>query len=285
MIKIGYNMSTSIDKESLQNAKKDGCNFIQIFTGDPCKFIYNKNQFNTTQFNRTQFNRTQLKYWDGGIVIHGNFLINLCRPPTDKIAKNSIYLLKKDLDISIKINAIGVIIHMGKDTAKLGYKNALDTYVENLNKVLQESKKGIIILETGAGVGTEVGTRLNELGKIRDKVIDKNRIKFCIDTCHIFAAGYDISNDIIVDSLEGYIENTLGWENIIVLHCNDSKNCLCSKKDFHADITDGIISKENIGSFMKFVNFFKKRNIPIILETPSDSVDLKIQIDFILFNN
>ena len=272
-MKIGYNMSTVIDKNSLSKAKDDGCNFIQIFTNDPCKFTYNSKPFVSSCLNN----------WHGGIVIHGNFLINLCRPPTDKIAKNSIYLLKKDLEISTKINAIGVIIHMGKDTAKLGYQKALDTYVENLNTVLRESKKGIIILETGAGVGTEVGTRLNELGKIRESVIDKERIKFCIDTCHIFAAGYDLSDDIVVDSLEGYIENTLGWNNIIIMHCNDSKNCLCSKKDYHADITDGIISKENIGSFMKFINFFKKRNIPIILETPSDSVHLKTQIDFIKF--
>jgi len=279
MIKIGYNMSNTINKDSLMKAKEDGCNFIQIFTGDPCKFIYNRNQMSFDLIN------LQLKNWKGGIVIHGNFLINLCRPPIDKIAKNSIYLLKKDLEIAEKINSIGVIIHMGKDTAKLGYQNAFDTYIENLNTVLKESKKGTIILETGAGVGTEVATRLNELGKIRDTVINKDRIKFCIDTCHIFSAGYDLSNDIVVDSLEGYIENTLGWDNIALMHCNDSKNCLCSKKDYHADITDGTISKENIGSFMKFINFFKKRNIPIILETPSDSVDFKTQIEFISFYN
>ena len=272
-MKIGYNMSTVINKESLKKAENDGCNFIQIFTGDPGKFIYNAKPI----INQHLIN------WKGGIVIHGNFLINLCRPSIDKIAKNSIYLLKKDLEIATKINAIGVIIHMGKDTAKLGYQKALDIYINNLNIILRESEKGIIILETGAGVGTEVGTRLNELGKIRDKVIDKERIKFCIDTCHIFAAGYDLSDDIIVDSLENYIENTLGWNNIITLHCNDSKNCMCSKKDYHADITDGIISKENIGSFMKFINMFKKRDIPIILETPADSVELSTQIDFIKF--
>lgn len=266
-MKIGYNISNTIDNNSLKKAKEDGCNFIQIFTGDPCKFVYNPKPIINSH----------LKNWKGGIVVHGNFLINLCRPSTDKIAKNSIYLLKKDLEIAEKINAIGVIIHMGKDTAKLGYQNAFDTYINNLNTILKESKKGIIILETGAGVGTEVGTRLNELGKIRDKVIDNDRIKFCIDTCHIFSAGYDLSNDIVVDSLEGYIENTLGWDNIIVLHCNDSKNCLCSKKDYHADITNGIISNKNIGSFMKFINMFKKRNIPIILETPTDSVDFKTQ--------
>ena len=87
MMKIGYNMSTIINKESLKKAEKDGCNFIQIFTGDPCKFTYNRNQMSSDLIN------LHLKNWKGGIVIHGNFLINLCRPSTDKIAKNSIYLL------------------------------------------------------------------------------------------------------------------------------------------------------------------------------------------------
>ncbi len=171
---------------------------------------------------------------------------------------------------------------MGKDTTKLGYQKAMDTYVKNLNTVISESN-GTIILETGAGVGTEVATRLNELGKLREGVTNKERIKFCIDTCHIFSAGYDLTNETVVESLEYYIENTLGWNNVAVLHCNDSKHCLCSKKDYHADITDGYISKRNLLAFMKFINFFIERNIPIILETPEDNVEIKTQVQFMQF--
>jgi deoxyribonuclease-4 len=269
---VGYNISGEISDDKLIKAVHDGCNFIQIFTNDPTKLNYNKNTLNMNI----------IKKWKGGLVIHGNFLINLCRPPDDKIAKNSIYLLKKDLEISKKLNALGVIIHMGKDTTKLGYQKAMDTYVKNLNTVISEST-GTIILETGAGVGTEVATRLNELGKLREGVTNKERIKFCIDTCHIFSAGYDLTNETVVESLEYYIENTLGWNNVAVLHCNDSKHCLCSKKDYHADITDGYISKKNLLAFMKFINFFIERNIPIILETPEDNVEIKTQVQFMQF--
>ncbi len=89
---VGYNISGEISDDKLIKAVHDGCNFIQIFTNDPTKLNYNKNTLNMNI----------IKKWKGGLVIHGNFLINLCRPPDDKIAKNSIYLLKKDLEISKK---------------------------------------------------------------------------------------------------------------------------------------------------------------------------------------
>ena len=276
-MKIGYNLSTEINRENLNNVIKDECNFIQVFTSDPCSFnIFNKNN--------KQFNSELLLYYKEkrniNYVIHGSFLINLCRLPTDKITINSINLLKKDLSISNKIKALGVIIHMGKDTGKLGYDNALNMYIANLNKVLSETN-GIIILETGAGCGTEVGTRLNELGKIRDSCIQKDRVKFCIDTCHIYSAGYDISDPLISNTLESYIENTLGWDNVVIAHVNDSKECINSKKDRHADISKGDISKSDINTFMEFLYNFKKRDIPLVLETPADELNFKFQIDLI----
>jgi deoxyribonuclease-4 len=269
---IGHNISTDITDKSLQKALDNESNYVQIFTSDPCSFKYND-----------YFNDTIIKKYNNKLqyVIHGSFLINLCRLPNDNITRNSINLLKKDLKISNSIGALGVIIHMGKDTGKLGSEKSFNMYVDNLNRVLSETKKGTIILETGAGCGNEIATRLNELARLREFSIDKSRVKFCIDTCHIFSAGYDLTNDTIVESLEGYIENTLGWNNVVIAHVNDSKENFCSKKDRHADIPDGLISRENLNSFMMFLHNFKKRNIPMILETPSDSIEYKSQIELI----
>ena len=284
MSQIGYNISTSINKETLDKSIHDRSNFIQVFTSDPTNFnCYNKLSNFNGELLKLYKKEKKLNY-----VIHGSFLINLCRLPNDKITINSINLLKRDLSISQKIKAIGVIIHMGKNTGNLTYDEAFNMYVNNLNKVLSESE-GIIILETGAGCGKEVATRLNELARLREFSICKERVKFCIDTCHIYSAGYDLSNDIIVDSLESYIDNTLGWENVIVAHINDSKECFNSRKDRHADIIDnncdsdhsGDICNKNINSFMKFIYNFHKRNIPMILETPADINDYKIQIELI----
>jgi deoxyribonuclease-4 len=274
---VGYNISTVINHKTLDKAIQDGCNSIQVFTSDPCSFFSNVKNFNGDLL-KTYKKDKKLDY-----VIHGSFLINFCRLPEDKITKNSINLLKRDLYICEKIKALGVIIHMGKDTGKLGEEKAFNMYVNNLNKVLEDTKhlKSIIILETGAGCGTEVATRLNDLAKIREFSINKERVKFCIDTCHIYSAGYDLSDELFVDSLDDYIDNTLGWENVIVAHINDSKECYNSRKDKHADILDGDISKKDLKAFKKFLNYFKKRNIPMILETPSDTIDYKTQLDLL----
>ncbi len=277
-INVGYNISNIINNKTLDKAILDGCNYIQVFTSDPCSFFSNVKNFNGELLKTYKKNKL-LNY-----VIHGSFLINFCRLPEDKITKNSINLLKRDLYICEKIKALGVIIHMGKDTGKLGEEKAFNMYVENLNKVLEDTKhiKSIIILETGAGCGTEIATRLNELAKLREFCINKERVKFCIDTCHIYSAGYNLSDEIFVESLENYIDNTLGWANVIVAHINDSKECYNSRKDKHADITDGHITSNNLIPFMKFIDYFKKRNIPMILETPSDNIEYKTQIDLLI---
>jgi deoxyribonuclease-4 len=276
---IGYNISGSLDYDKLFGLIDKGGNFMQIFTQNPCEFSYNNN------FKMSDDIKEIINIKNIGFVIHGSFCINLCRSSHDKIAKNSIHLLKKDLEIANKYGAIGVIIHMGKDTEKLGEKKALDNYVSNLNYVLEQTKNSIIILETGANCGSEVGSRLNILGEIRNRILDreKHRIKFCIDTCHIYSSGYNLADENFVDILEYYIDNTLGWKNIIVAHINDSKDNLCSKKDRHADISDGHISQKNMNAFLKFIGFFVKRNIPLILETPSDNIDYEDQINLIKF--
>jgi deoxyribonuclease-4 len=206
-------------------------------------------------------------------------------------------LLQRDLCISKKIGAIGVIIHMGHNVDKtISNDEALKLYVQNIDDILEGTPNdSILILETGAGCGNEIGTRLNVLGEIRSKSKYKHRIKFCIDTCHIFSAGYDISNSNVVDSLEAYIDITLGWENIIVCHLNDSKTNLNSKKDRHQDISYGTISKgieyhgkncdiiteDSINPFIKFIKYFIKRNIPLILETPCESISYIEQMNLI----
>jgi deoxyribonuclease-4 len=276
---IGHNINSNIDINNISdisNIEKE-TNYFQIFTADPTKYQY----FNS--FCMPKKVKKYLKKNNIGIVIHGSFCINLARSPNDKIALNSINLLKNDIKICNDIDALGVVIHMGKDTEKKGEEKALENYVTNLERVLEETQKAIIILETGANCGSEVGSKLNKLGLIRDKCKNKDRIKFCIDTCHIYSSGYDIADEKYIDILENYIDNTLGWNNVIIAHINDSKDDLCSKKDRHADLTDGDISKRNLNSFMKFINNFVRRNIPMILETPSDKISYNEQIKLIKF--
>jgi deoxyribonuclease-4 len=178
---------------------------------------------------------------------------------------------------------------MGKNTDKVSYEEAFQNYVENIKKILHITRniegKPKLILETGAGQGTEVATDLSELGRLRKSLTEeeRERVGFCIDTCHIFTAGYDLRNEEFVKTLENYIEMSLGWENVLVIHLNDSLSKLNQKVDRHADISYGNITKtyKDTQGFIKFIKMCNDKNIPLILETPGDSADYAKQISLV----
>ena len=178
---------------------------------------------------------------------------------------------------------------MGKNTDKVTYEEAFQNYVENIKKILHITRhiKGSpkLILETGAGQGTEVATDLSELGRLRKSLTEEeqNRVGFCIDTCHIFTAGYDLRNETFVETLETYIEISLGWQNVLVIHLNDSLSKLNQKVDRHADISYGNITKtyKDVRGFAKFIKMCESKKIPLILETPGDCADYSKQISLV----
>jgi len=206
------------------------------------------------------------------ILVHGNYLLNFCNPVDSDIHKKSIKILSDDLDDSYTLGSLGVVIHMGKNVKDLGISKdeAVENYVSGINSALDTSnEESILILETGAGQGTEVCTDLYDLGRLR-KLVKKEhrkRIKFCLDTCHMFAAGYDMSNKKYVRMLEKVIDNYLGWKNVAAVHLNDSKQCCNSHRDNHADFGKGFIGCDGL---IEFIKICIKKNIPIVLETPSE---------------
>lgn len=250
--------------------KENNGNIFQIFLRPPQSFInkeINKDDIKTL--------KKSAESLDIKIVIHGSFLINLCKNKEDEVLKKSMNVLITDLNTSVDLGAIGVIIHMGHNTSNITDKEAFNNYVKNLEYVLENSnKKSIIILETGAGQGHEIATNLEELGDIRTSISEKyrDRVKFCLDTCHMFAAGYHIGDEPFVNLLDIFIDSTLGWKNVVVVHLNDSKTCVYSRKDRHADITKGYIKKEGM---KRFIELCIQKSIPMVLETPTDEHDGK----------
>ena len=264
------------NKKNLDIAIKNNAQIIQIFTRSPqCFKIFNTDY--TDGYKYAKKNNIQ-------IVIHSSFLINLCKPFNDDKLQNAIKLLIKDLEISIDINAIGVVLHMGHNTINKSDEEAENNYINNINHILSKTPdKSILILETGAGQGHEICTELNKLGKLKEKIDKKysHRIKFCIDTCHIYSAGYDLRTDIFVENLINYIDNTLKWSNVILIHLNDSKTSFALNKDRHADITKGEICKNNMSGMKRFIKKCNDLNIPMILETPEDELSFKDQMTII----
>lgn len=260
---------------SVNYAKSIGANLFQIFLSSPRS--YKVKPHTDEELNQLA---EQLKLNNMKIVVHGNYMLNFCNDISSDIHQKAIKSLCQDLTESAKINALGVVIHMGKKL-KLDENVAINNYVLGIKKVLSLTKNtnSTIILETGAGVGTEVCTMIPDLKSLYDKFTDreKQRIKFCIDTCHVFSAGYDLGDENYIDEFDKLIQNSLTWDKISCIHLNDSKNCCNSRKDNHEDITQGFIKN----GLKKFVKLCSKYNIPIVLETPCDNITKENQIKLV----
>jgi deoxyribonuclease-4 len=212
-------------------------------------------------------------------TIHGSYTINFCHPSTEKMFKTSLKSLVQDLHASniIGKRCLGVVIHMGKNIPLLHISNdeALQNYIYGIKEALKNSPEDTtIILETGASQGHEVGSKIDGL-KIIYQSLNKNerkRIKFCIDTCHIFATGYDIST---IDGVHDFFEEfnkKIGIDKIACIHFNDSNSSLNSHVDRHADIGYGKIGLEGLREVFKLAHHYK---IPLITETPLDAINPK----------
>lgn len=269
-MRIGYTILTSYGfRTCAQRASNMGGTVMQIFINSPKSYHQKRSKSDLLALNKDAQER------DIPILVHGNYMTNLCNPKGSTIYQNATKVLIKELNDSVLLNAIGVVVHMGKNVPKLNFneETATRTMVDGLTVCLAQSdSKSVLILETGAGQGTEICTRLEDLGKLR-MLIDtqyRDRVKFCLDTCHMFAAGYDIGNVSYVEFLEKRIDSCLGWGNIAAIHLNDSKFPLNCRRDSHADIGRGHIGFEGL---MKFVEISLSYNIPIILETPCEEIN------------
>ena len=164
-----------------------------------------------------------------------------------------------------KINALGCVVHFGKQLSLSRWK-AIDNMRDTIMHILDHSKSKII-LETSAGQGSELCHKLLEFANFYGSFSPKykRRLGICIDTCHIFASGYDIRTKAGVNAFLKEFDDLIGLENVMLIHLNDSERELGTRVDRHANLGDGEIGMPGL---REFVRFAVKRNIPVILETP-----------------
>ena len=148
-----------------------------------------------------------------------------------------------------------------------GAEVAIGLISELLNSVLKKEQSTTVLLETMSGKGTEVGRSFQELKAIIDRVDLKEQLGVCLDTCHVYSAGYDIVNDL--DGVLKEFDRVIGIDRLRAIHLNDSMTPFGSNKDRHEKIGDGTIGLE---AFVRIINHPQLKNLPFILETPNDNV-------------
>lgn len=248
-------------------AKSIGCDVMQIFVTNPQRL--NSKQKSDEEIKKFA---EELDKHDINMVIHASYTINLCHHEGYPNYINSINSLVNDMKTAHKIGkrCMGTIIHMGKNVKSLDASDeeAIENYIVGIKEVLSKTPNDTtLILETGASQGNEVGSRITEMGIIYDGLTknEQKRVKFCIDTCHIWATGYDISTKDGVKKYFRIFDKHIGIDKIVCIHFNDSKNKLRSCVDRHEDLGFGEIGSEGL---KQFAIVAKKYGIPLIAETP-----------------
>lgn len=208
------------------------------------------------------------------ILCHAPYTYNLCssNPNTRDFAKRSI---KQDLERLELLPCKLFNLHPGSHTGQ-GVEKGIELIVEILNDVIIKDMTSYILLESMSGKGTELGSTFSELKEIIDRVNYDEKMGICLDTCHVFSAGYDI-----VNNLENVIEefdDIIGLDRLKAVHLNDSMNPFGSKKDRHAGIGEGEIGLE---ALINFITHPKLNHLPFFLETPYEVEGHKKEIEMI----
>ncbi|WP_026493437.1 deoxyribonuclease IV [Butyrivibrio sp. XPD2002] len=199
----------------------------------------------------------------GKLVAHASYTMNLCSANPETRA-NGLDMLKKDLEKMEALPGQYYNFHPGSHTGQ-GADVGVEQIAEGLNKALFPEMKTIVLLETMAGKGSEVGRSFEELRQIIDLVELDDKLGVCFDTCHTWDAGYDIVNDL--EGVLHHFDKVIGLERLKAVHFNDSKNDCGSHKDRHEKLGQGMIGMDAMKKIATHPVF---EGLPFILETPND---------------
>lgn len=242
---------------SIKNTLDIGGNCLQIFAGSPR--LWFRKPFPDQEVAR--FLDSQKKNDLGPVFIHALYLVNLASTNKELLEK-SISSLVMDLKNGAKINAAGVIIHIGSHQGN-GFESVKNQLVDAFQKILAETENCDLILENAAGQNGKIGS-LEELSYLVDK-LDDPRMRICLDTAHLFAGGVDLRKVEIVDKLIKDLGSFNLLKRLACIHLNDCASDLGSHRDVHANLGEGKIGLEGLKNF---ITREETKHPPLLLEVP-----------------
>jgi deoxyribonuclease-4 len=250
--------------ESVTRAKDLGCTAMQIFARDPRQWRRTKLKAKDIE----EFRRRRASSDIEKVFIHIPYLINLASP-FHSLFRGSITAYVQDMREARALGAEYMVTHMGSHK-KSGEKRGLKKITIALNRILEltEDSPVKILLENTAGAGSWLGYTFEHHAAILDKIERKDRIGVCLDTCHAYAAGYDLATETGYIRLMDEIERFVGLKRLVLVHCNDTRDSLGSHRDRHEHIGKGNIG---IAGFRRLINDKRLAHAAFILETPKDS--------------
>lgn len=274
MLHIGCHLSISKGFEHIgKEALSLGADTFQFFTRNPQGG--KAKDISADDVNRFRHLAAQNNF--APLVAHAPYTLNPCsdNPQTREFAELA---LTDDMKRMEYIPGNYYNFHPGSHVGQ-GVKTGIALIIDLLNRTLKPEQQTTVLLETMSGKGSEIGRNFEELAEIRAGVKLNNKLGVCLDTCHVFAAGYDIVHNL--DEVMTKFDKVIGLQHLKAVHLNDSLMPLASNKDRHAKIGEGLIGSE---ALIRFINHPAVKNLPFVLETPNDLAGYAAEIKFMRQN-
>ncbi len=258
--RIGAHVSTAGSIEvAVQNALSIGAEAVQIFAAAPQQWRRKQHAPEAIAAFRQGMDEAGI----GPNFIHGIYLTNLATEDQTNLEKG-IESLTADLRLASDLGIAGVIFHVGSHKGA-GFETMLPQIAEAMRRIVADSPKDAwLCIENNAGTGASVGSTWEEIGAIMDAV-GSDRVKVCIDTCHAFSSGYDLTDPQGLEEAMARFDREIGLANLVAVHANDSKTPFGSGKDRHENIGQGSIGKAGFRNVLTHSAF---RRLPFLLEVP-----------------
>jgi len=264
---IGAHVSASGGVENAPlNASNIGATAFALFTKNQRQWKSAPLSERSIELFRQRCN--ELGYLPKQILPHDSYLINLGHPDKDSLERSR----EAFIDEVQRCEQLGLDrlnFHPGAHLNLIDIDSCLRIISDSINYTLEKTKGVIAVIENTAGQGSSVGHKFEHLAQIIEYVEDKSRIGVCIDTCHSFAAGYDLSTAEEFGKAFNHFDKVVGFKYLKGMHLNDTKKGLSSHVDRHESLGKGILGDKGFKALMEDARF---DDIPLILETPDESI-------------
>ena len=246
---------------TLDRAEAMGADAVQLFTQSPR--AWRPTNHDPANFETFKKRRAELGIAPGGVVAHALYLVNLAAPD-DEIYEKSRAALRNTMEVTCAIEGDGVVFHVGSHLGA-GMEAGLARCVPALREALELSTETTwLLMEDSAGAGGTIGRSLDELVAIFEACDAHERLGICLDTCHLYVSGIDVTDRSALDALLDDLDERIGVDRLRALHINDAAAPLGSNRDRHANIGDGLLG-EQLGVFLSHPRL---QGLPAFLEVP-----------------
>jgi deoxyribonuclease IV len=256
---IGAHLSSSGGiHTAVDRAEAIGAESLQVFTQSPRAW----RPTNHDPANFEKFRERRAEVGLHGVLCHALYLCNLAAPD-DAVYEKSVAAMRNTMQVACAIGADAVVFHVGSHLGS-GFEHGLERVLPAMEQVLELSTDETwLLMENSAGTGGTIGRSIDELAAIYERLDRHPRLGICLDSCHLYASGVDVTDATRLDALLDEFESSIGLDRLRALHANDSDAPLGSNRDRHANIGDGLLGEE-LGVFLGHPRL---QGLPAVLET------------------